>query len=187
MWSKMSMSLTRTGYSRISWASSRLPAFRYAFHRSRSTSVVRCRPAMKSSEMRAGPWVSRLMLIQNASDSIRPPLRPSMRTRISHQRLDVPEHQRRSRSMSWNSMGLIRSIIVRRTIHSGWVSSNPSSRSWSEPTSWMWRVAASNRNRPARSVSATRSGHCMSNTSGCGSGTGIKVFANPVAAGTHGI
>ena len=84
---------------------------------------------MKSSEMRAGPWVSRLMLIQNASDSISPPLRPSIRTRISHQRLEVPEHQRRIRSMSWNSIGLIRSTIVRRTIHSGWVSSWPISRS----------------------------------------------------------
>ena len=90
---------------------------------------------MKSSEMRAGPCVSRLMLIQNASDSISPPLRPSMRTRISHHRLEVPEHQRRSRSMSLNSMGLIMSIIVRRTIHSGWVSSNPISRNWSEPMS----------------------------------------------------
>ena len=54
--------------------------------------------------------MSRLMLIQNASDSIRPPLRPSMRTRISHHRVEVPEHQRRSRSVSWNSRGRIRSI-----------------------------------------------------------------------------
>ncbi len=52
-----------------------------------------------------------------------------MRTRISHHRFDVPEHQRRSRSMSLNSMGSIMSIIVRRTIHSGCVSSNPISRS----------------------------------------------------------
>ncbi len=79
------------------------------------------------------------MLIQNASDSISPPLRPSIRTRISHQRFEVPEHQRRSRSMSWNSMGRIRSIMVRRTIHSGWVSSKPSSRRWSWPMSWMCR------------------------------------------------
>ncbi|MCW2686360.1 MAG: hypothetical protein JWR37_1250, partial [Mycobacterium sp.] len=34
--------------------------------------------------MREGIRVSRLMLIQNASDSISPPVRPSMRTRISH-------------------------------------------------------------------------------------------------------
>jgi hypothetical protein len=77
------------------------------------------------------------MLIQNASDSISPPLRPSMRTRISHQRFEVPEHHRRSRIMSWNSMGRIKSIIVRRTIHNGWVSSKPNSRRWSEPMSWM--------------------------------------------------
>ena len=38
------------------------------------------------------------MLIQNASDSIRPPLPPSMRTRVSHHRVEVPEHQRRSRA-----------------------------------------------------------------------------------------
>jgi hypothetical protein len=44
--------------------------------------------------------VSRLMLIQNASDSISPPRPPSMRTRISHHRVEVPEHQRRSRSTS---------------------------------------------------------------------------------------
>ena len=69
--------------------------------------------------MRAGPCVSRLMLIQNASDSISPPLRPSMRTRISHQRFEVPEHHRRSRNMSLNSIGSIRSTMVRRTIHSG--------------------------------------------------------------------
>src|ERR1700741_2583475 len=29
-------------------------------------------------------------------------------------------------------------------------------------------------------MSATRSGHCLSNTSGCGSGTGIITFAKPV-------
>ena len=34
------------------------------------------------------------MLIQNASDSIRPPLLPSMRTRFSHHRVEVAEHQR---------------------------------------------------------------------------------------------
>jgi hypothetical protein len=45
------------------------------------------------------------MLIQNASDSIRPPLRPSMRTRVSHHRVGVPEHQRRSRSVSWKFEG----------------------------------------------------------------------------------
>jgi hypothetical protein len=50
--------------------------------------------------MRDGIRVSRLMLIQNASDSISPPLPPSMRTRVSHHRVEVPEHQRRSRSVS---------------------------------------------------------------------------------------
>ena len=69
--------------------------------------------------MRAGVWVSRLKLIQNASDSNKPPLRPSMRTRISHHRFDVPEHHRRIRNMSPNSIGRITSIIVRRTIQSG--------------------------------------------------------------------
>jgi hypothetical protein len=54
----------------------------------------------KSSLRREGIPVSRLMLIQNASDSIRPPLPPSMRTRISHHRVEVPEHHRRSRSVS---------------------------------------------------------------------------------------
>ena len=103
-----------------------------------------------------------------------------MRTRISHHRLEVPEHQRRSRSMSLNSMGSIMSTMVRRTIHSGCVSSKPISRSWSEPMSWMWRVAASNFSLPSRSTSATRSGHSMSKTSGCGSGTGIITFARPV-------
>src|SRR5690348_8973491 len=49
--------------------------------------------------------------------------------------------------------------------------------------SWMWRVAASNFNRPSRSTSATRSGHCRSKTSGCGSGTGIITFASPVLPG----
>src|SRR6478736_6795774 len=44
----------------------------------------------------------------------------------------------------------------------------------------MCRVAASNFSRPSRSTSATRSGHCLSNTSGCGSGTGIITFAKPV-------
>ncbi len=130
--------------------------------------------------MRAGPCVSRLMLIQKASDSINPPLRPSIRTRISHQRFDVPEHQRRSRSISGYSIGRIRSTIVRRTIHSGCVSSWPISRSWSWPTSWMCLHAASRRSRAARSISPTRSGHSRSNTSGCGSGTGINTFANPV-------
>jgi hypothetical protein len=44
--------------------------------------------------MRDGIKVSGLTLIQNASDSIRPPLRPSMRTRFSHHRVEVAEHQR---------------------------------------------------------------------------------------------
>jgi hypothetical protein len=64
--------------------------------------VVACSPSRNSSLMRDGIKVSGLMLIQNASDSIRPPLRPSMRTRFSHYRVEVAEHQRRSRSMSWN-------------------------------------------------------------------------------------
>src|SRR6476620_9544778 len=46
--------------------------------------------------------------------------------------------------------------------------------------SWMWRVAASNFSLPSRSTSATRSGHSLSQTSGCGSGTGIITFAKPV-------
>ncbi len=50
--------------------------------------------------------------------------------------------------------------MVRRTIHRGWVSSKPISRSWSWPMSWMWRAAASRRNRPVRSMSPTRNGHC---------------------------
>jgi hypothetical protein len=48
--------------------------------------------------MRDGMKVSGLMLIQNASDSIKPPL---------------PEHQRRNRNVSGNSIGVITSIIVR--------------------------------------------------------------------------
>ena len=40
--------------------------------------------------MREGIPVSRLMLIQNASDSISPPSPPSMRTRISHHRWRCP-------------------------------------------------------------------------------------------------
>ena len=77
--------------------------------------------AMKEvvADPRRPPGVG-FMLIQNASDSIRPPLRPSMRTRFSHHRVEVAEHQRRNRNRSGNSIGLIRSIMVRRTIHSGW-------------------------------------------------------------------
>ena len=41
--------------------------------------------------------------------------------------------------------------MVRRTIHSGWVSSKPISRSWSWPMSWMCRQAASKR-KPAGAV-----------------------------------
>src|SRR3981189_2152159 len=44
----------------------------------------------------------------------------------------------------------------------------------------MCRVAASNRSLPSRSMSATRSGHCLSKTSGCGSGTGIITLPKPV-------
>ena len=139
---------TRTGYSRIWVASARLPGFRYAFHLNRSTFVVRCRPSMKSSEMRAGPWVSRLMLIQKASDSISPPL------------LAVDPHShltpavRGTRAPAAQSQHVLefdrpdRSIIVRRTIHSGWVSSKPISRRWSWPMSWMCLYAESNRSRP---------------------------------------
>ena len=36
-----------------------------------------------------------------------------MRTRFSHHRVEVAEHQRRSRSMSWNWIGLMRSMMVR--------------------------------------------------------------------------
>jgi hypothetical protein len=57
-------------------------------------------PFQEALVMRDGIRVARLMLIQNASDSINPPLRPSIRTRISHHRLEVPEHQRRRRSTS---------------------------------------------------------------------------------------
>ena len=41
--------------------------------------------------------------------------------------------------------------MVRRTIHSGWVSSKPISRSWSWPMSWMWR-AGRVQPQPARAV-----------------------------------
>ena len=44
----------------------------------------------EASPMREGIPVSRLMLIQNASDSISPPSPPSMRTRISHHRWRCP-------------------------------------------------------------------------------------------------
>ncbi|SKS63857.1 Uncharacterised protein [Mycobacteroides abscessus subsp. abscessus] len=40
-----------------------------------------------------------------------------------HHRLEVAEHHRRSHSASLKSIGLMTSIMVRRTIHSGWVSS----------------------------------------------------------------
>ena len=94
-----------------------------------------------------GMKLSGLMLIQKASDSIRPPLRPSMRTR-PRRRVEVAEHQVRNRSVSGNSIGLITSIIVRRTTHGGWMASNPHSRSWSWPMSWVWRAVASSRSRP---------------------------------------
>ena len=118
-------------------ASSRPPGLRQGVHRSRCTSVVRWSSSRKSSLRREGIPVSRLMLIQNASDSISPPAPPSMRTRISHHRVEVPEHQRRSRSMSRNSIGRIRSTMVRRTTPTGCVLSKPKACTWSWPMSWI--------------------------------------------------
>jgi hypothetical protein len=45
--------------------------------------------------MRDGINVWGLMSIQKASDSIRSPLPPPMRTRFSHHRVEAAEHQRR--------------------------------------------------------------------------------------------
>src|ERR1700741_3261385 len=48
--------------------------------------------------------------------------------------------------------------------------------------SWMCLAPASSRNRPARSMSPTRSGHSRSNTSGWPSGTGIIILSRLTAS-----